>query len=140
MANIVPRKTDLITVGDSFIDSMFQGFFDNDNFQVDIKEVKDKYEVSADLPGFERKDLTVTYNDNILTIEASRNDTIEDNDKDEEGMFIRRERSTRSYRRQFILKGVEEGKIKAKFHRGVLHLDLPKSTKHHKENRKIEIE
>jgi len=109
----------------------------NDNFQVDIKEKDNSYEVTADLPGFDKSDLNVTYDDDILTIEASRNDISED--KDEEGNFLRRERSSSSFRRQFMLKGIDEDKIDASFKDGVLNLALPKAPGKDEDKKKIDI-
>jgi len=122
---------------DDFFDNFFNGFMGNDNFQVDIKEKDNNYEVTADLPGFDKSDLNVTYDDGVLTIEANRNGITED--KDEEGNFLRRERSSRSYRRQFMLKGVDDENIDASFKDGVLDLNLPKTSDEVEEKKKIDI-
>ena len=47
-------------------------------------------------------------------------------EKDEEGNYIRRERSSRSYKRQFLIKDINQENIKATFENGVLTVDLPK--------------
>lgn len=137
MANLIPRNNDLMDMGDRFFDNFFSGFMGNDHFQVDIKEKDDNYEVKADLPGFTKDNLNVTYDDNILTIEADRKDTVED--KDEEGNFLRRERSSSSYRRQFMIKGVDEDKINASFKDGVLNLTLPKAADQSDHGKQIDI-
>lgn len=124
MANLIPKSNDLMSMGNDFFDQFFSGFVGSNEFNVDIKEMPNSYDVKADLPGFEKEDLTVDYQEGLLTIQANRNNTIED--KDEKGNFIRRERSSRSYRRQFMLKDIDEEKIRAEFKNGVLHLDLPK--------------
>lgn len=136
MANITPRSNDLMS-GDRFFDSFFSNFMGNDNFQVDIKEKDNSYQVKADLPGFDKKDLDVNYDDGVLTISANRNSEVED--KDEEGNFLRRERSSQSYRRQFMLKGIDEDKIDASFKDGVLNLELPKTSQEDKEKKRITI-
>ncbi len=136
MANITPRSNDLMS-GDRFFDSFFSNFMGNDNFQVDIKEKNNSYQVKADLPGFDKKDLDVNYDDGVLTISANRNSEVED--KDEEGNFLRRERSSQSYRRQFMLKGIDEDKIDASFKDGVLNLELPKTSQEDKEKKRITI-
>ncbi|GAA3018032.1 Hsp20 family protein [Tetragenococcus solitarius] len=137
MANLISRNNDLMGMRDDFFDNFFNGFMGNDNFQVDIKEKDNNYEVTADLPGFDKSDLNVTYDDGVLTIEANRNDITED--KDEEGNFLRRERSSRSYRRQFMLKGVDDENIDASFKDGVLDLNLPKTSDEVEEKKKIDI-
>ncbi|MEK0151916.1 Hsp20 family protein [Tetragenococcus halophilus] len=137
MANLMSRNNDLMNMRDDFFDNFFSNFMGNDNFQVDIKEKDNSYEVTADLPGFDKSDLNVTYDDDILTIEASRNDVSED--KDEEGNFLRRERSSSSFRRQFMLKGIDEDKIDASFKDGVLNLGLPKAPGKDEDKKKIDI-
>ncbi|MCO8298800.1 Hsp20/alpha crystallin family protein [Tetragenococcus halophilus] len=137
MANLMSRNNDLMNMRDDFFDNFFSNFMGNDNFQVDIKEKDNNYEVTADLPGFDKSDLNVTYDDDILTIEASRNDVSED--KDEEGNFLRRERSSSSFRRQFMLKGIDEDKIDASFKNGVLNLELPKAPGKDEDKKKIDI-
>lgn len=137
MANLMSRNNDLMDMRDGFFDNFFSNFMGNDNFQVDIKEKDNSYEVTADLPGFDKSDLNVTYDDGVLTIEATRNDVTED--KDEEGNFLRRERNSRSYRRQFMLKGINEDKIDASFKDGVLNLDLPKAPGEDEDKKKIDI-
>lgn len=136
MANITPRSNDLMS-GDRFFDSFFSNFMGNDNFQVDIKEKEGRYQVKADLPGFDKKDLDVNYDDGVLTISANRNSEVEN--KDGEGNFIRRERSSQSYRRQFLLKGIDEDNINASFKDGVLNLELPKTSQEDNEKKKITI-
>src|SRR5699024_10153583 len=137
MANITPRNNNFMS-GDRFFDNFFTNFMGNDNFQVDIKEKDNSYEVKADLPGFDKENLDVDYDDGILTIVANRSSVTED--KDEEGNFLRKERSSQSYRRQFMLKGIDEEKIEANFKDGVLNLELPKTSKEDKEKKRITIQ
>lgn len=137
MANLSTRNNDLRTFGGDLFDNFFTNVFGNGQFNVDIEEKDNKYEVKADLPGFEKKDLKVQYDDGVLTIEANREDTLED--KDEAGNFLRKERSTSSYQRQFLLKNVDEEKIQAAFKDGVLSLELPKSETEDDRHKQIEI-
>lgn len=137
MANLIPRNNDLMSMDGDLFDGFFSNVWGHDKFKVDIKETDHAYSLKADLPGFDKKDLDVHYENGVLSIAASRNSTIED--KDEEGNFLRRERSSSSYRRQFMLQNVDEDEIKAEFKDGVLHLNLPKMANHDDKRKKIDI-
>ena len=61
-------------------------------------------------------------------------------EKDDEGRYLRRERSSSSYQRSFTMKDIDEEKIKATFDNGVLHLTLPKKTLAEQPGKTIPIE
>lgn len=126
MSNWFPSKRSLWDFGKSNFDDAFDQFFRNANgsFNTDIKELDDKYVLEADLPGLAKENIKLDYRDNILSIEA-KSETGKD-ETDEEGNYIRRERSTRSYNRQFFLRDIDEDHITAVFKDGVLKVDLPK--------------
>ena len=87
-----------------------------------------------DVPGYNKEDIKMDVEDGILTIEASMNNEHEDEEKN----FIRKERITGSFKRQFNVGNVKENEINAKFNNGVLKISFPKETK--KETKKfIEI-
>lgn len=138
MTNNLRRRNDLITFGDSFFDSFFQNSQRPSQFTVDIKEVEDGYRLEADLPGFDKEDIDISYGDNVLTIQALQSS--ENEEKDDKERYIRRERSKSSYRRQFLVKDIDKDNIKAKFENGVLAIDLPTRTQEDLEAGKIEIE
>ena len=91
----------------------------------DIKEKDGNYEISMNLPGFKKEDIHAELKDGYLTISAS---TQSNNDeKDEDGRYIRKERYSGSCSRSFYVgDGIQETDIKAKFEDGVLKLDIPK--------------
>lgn len=92
--------------------------------QVDIKDKEDHYELIADLPGITKEDVQIRYNDNVFTIRVEQDK--EESEKDDKGDYLRRERFSRSYQRQFIIDGIREEEIKAKMVDGVLTVTLPK--------------
>lgn len=120
-----------------FGDSFDRLFNEMNTFNVDIKESDDAYELEADLPGLTKEDVKLDYKDNVLSIEAYKEEKAEKEDKDRN--YIRRERSTRSYSRQFIFKDIDEDNISAKFDKGVLTIELPKKDKTGTESKRIEI-
>ncbi len=137
MANLISKNSDFMIGGNRFFDDFFGNLVQNDNFNVDVKENQDNFEIKADLPGFSKDNLKVEYDRDVLTITAHRESQIED--KDETGKYIRRERSSSSYQRQFVLKDIHEANINAKFEEGVLHLILPKTANSNKDKKYIEI-
>lgn len=117
----------------------FDRFFtDEGNFNVDIKENDDAYMLEADLPGLDKENIQLDYNNNVLSIRAEQEVSTEA--KDEDSNYIRRERSSRSYNRQFLIKDVDEDKITAEFENGVLKVQLPKKEVDAQETKKIDIQ
>lgn len=117
------------------------GFFDAaslDEFKTDIKDEGDHYELEADLPGFEKKDIKLDVNGDVLTVNAERHS--EHEEKDKKGKYVRCERSYGSYSRQFDLSGIEAEKITAKYENGVLKLTMPKKTETLPKSHHLEIE
>ena len=104
---------------------------------MDVHETKDNYQVTADLPGYAKEDITVDYENDILSISATRKS--EKVDKDEKGQIIRQERSSGSVHREIYLKGINEEDITATLTEGVLNLVLPKKEPTIPSKRKIEI-
>ncbi len=107
-------------------------------FRTDLKDTGDAYVLEADLPGFEKKDINIEMNGDILTITAERHSEHEEDDKKKN--YIRCERSYGSYERQFDISGVESDGITAKYENGVLTLNMPKKTKTLPETKKLVIE
>lgn len=120
-----------------FGENLLDDFFDMPRFagrsftnsqklmNTDVKDLGEAYEIAMDLPGFKKEDVQAELKDGYLTINAmtnTNNDT-----KDDEGRFIRRERYSGSCSRSFYVgKQVTEADIKARFEDGVLKLDIPK--------------
>ncbi len=113
-------------------------FFDTPaltQFRTDVTDEGDHCLLEADLPGFEKKDITLDIRDDTLIVRAERKSKVEEKDK-----VIRMERSYGSYQRSFDISGVDADKIKAKYVDGVLRLTLPKQEQRVIEGRRLEIE
>jgi HSP20 family protein len=120
--------------GDSF-DRMFDSFlthpfgaFGNfampfESFKVDIKDNGASYELTADLPGVKKEDISLSYSDNYLTISASHDEAKESG----EGKYLCRERSSGTIKRSFYIDNADRDKITASFEDGILKVELPKS-------------
>ncbi|MEE8328197.1 MAG: Hsp20/alpha crystallin family protein [Nitrosomonadaceae bacterium] len=93
---------------------------------VDIKEVRDAYEVVADVPGVEPKDIDVSLDDGVLTVKGER----KSESKDEGEGYTRTERTYGSFYRRFTLPDTADAdNISAKTEHGVLKLRIPKKEK-----------
>ena len=93
---------------------------------VDIKEAKDAYEVVADVPGVEPKDIDVSLDDGVLTVKGER----KSESKDEGEGYTRTERTYGSFFRRFTLPDTADAdNISAKTEHGVLKLRIPKKEK-----------
>lgn len=117
------------------------GFFENgvlDEFKTDVKDEGDRYELEADLPGFDKKDIHLDVNGDTLTVSAERHS--EHEEKDKKGKYVRCERSYGTYSREFDVSGVNTEGIKAKYENGVLKLTMPKKADALPETKRLEIE
>ena len=110
---------------DDMFDPRYYGYQTNDLMRTDVKETESGYDVSIDMPGVKKEDVKAELADGYLTISASVN---QDNDeKDAEGRYIRRERYSGSLRRSFYVgEDVTQEDIKARFEDGTLKLSVPK--------------
>ena len=120
----------------NFADTMFDDFFRvpfgfstvdaaGGSMSADVKEFDNKYELELELPGFSKEDLKAELKDGYLTVKAEHSTNNET--KDENGKYIRRERYYGTCQRSFFVgKDITEQDIKASFENGVLKLDIPK--------------
>ena len=93
-------------------------------FRVDIEEADKEYRIRADLPGVKKEDITVSVEDNVLSIGAKFQSEHEESD----GKRVHTERVSGEYSRGFRLsRDIESDKIDAQVKDGVLTLRLPKS-------------
>jgi len=110
----------------------------NKVMKTDIKEGENSYDMQVEMPGFDKKDVKMHFDDGYLTIEAEKNQS--NDEKNQEGNFICRERSYGSCSRSFYVGDVEEKDIKAKLEDGVLVISVPKQAKKLDSKKYIEIE
>lgn len=93
--------------------------------KTDIKETDTTYELAVELPGISKENVTAELKDGVLTIKAVS--SLNSDEKDQNGKYIRRERfygtSSRSF---YVGEDLKQEDIKAKFENGVLNLTVPK--------------
>ena len=138
MMNIMPFERKL-NVFDPFAD--FDRFYDGrqmPSIKTDIKDNGDAFELSAELPGFNKEDISIDIDKDRLVISAEHSENKDE--KDENGKYIRRERSYGSFTRSFDISAVNAAAISAKYENGVLTLDLPKKTPEQEGARRLQIQ
>jgi len=101
---------------------------------VDIAESEKAYEITAELPGLEEKDIEVKLANGGLTIKGEKQEEKEEKKKD----YYLHERRFGSFERSFQLPdGVDADKVEASFKKGVLKVTLPKTPEAQKAEKKI---
>ena len=90
---------------------------------MDVSETDKDIEVTAELPGLEKKDVQINMADNVLTIRGEKKAEKEQKDKN----YRLVERSYGSFERSIQLpEGVNADAIKATIDKGVLKVTVPK--------------
>ncbi|KAK9905525.1 hypothetical protein WJX75_001564 [Coccomyxa subellipsoidea] len=94
---------------------------------IDVKETPKAFEVKADMPGVDKKDVKVNVDGDVLSLSVEQNAS-KNEDKEEEGVkYHRMERSSQFVQRRVRLpESANLAKITAKMENGVLRLDIPK--------------
>ncbi len=103
---------------------------------VDLAETDKGYEITAELPGMDEKNIDVKLANGILSIKGEKQEEKEEKDKN----YYRRERSFGSFERSFhVPDNVDAEKIEASFKYGVLSVKLPKTAEAQKGAKKIDV-
>ena len=118
----------------SFFDDPWGNFFKPifnerafDKMRTDVKETKDGFLMTIDMPGFNKEDINLSLEDGYLTVKAERKEKEEESDR-----YVRRERQMSIKRSYYVGENLAPEDIKAKYDNGVLELNVPK-----KEEKKI---
>ncbi len=91
---------------------------------VDVSEDEKNIVVKADLPGLKKDEISVSLDNDVLTIRGERKSESEEKEKN----YHRVERSYGAFERQIVLGShINVEQIKASYKDGVLELTLPKS-------------
>lgn len=134
---LIPRDNfDLFD--DIFTDPFFKRN-DNKLMRTDIKENDDNYVISVDLPGYDKENIKVDITDGYLTVSAK---TDSENNEEEKGKYVRRERYFGECSRSFYVgDDISVEDVDASFKNGTLIMEIPKmdSKKELPEKKYIEI-
>ena len=103
---------------------------------VDIAEKDGMFEVTADLPGLDEKNIEIKLSDGVLSLKGTREESKEEKKK---GYYVS-ERQFGSFERSFqVPESVDADKIDAHFKNGVLTISLPKKPEALKAEKKISV-
>ena len=104
--------------------------------RVDVVERNGEYELLAELPGLEKKDISVSMKDGVLTISGEKK---YEDEKSEDNYYCCERRYGKFERSFRMSKDVEADQIKAEYKNGVLSLKVPKVEKTEPASTRIEI-
>lgn len=110
---------------DDFQNFFMDSFFSNKALKTDIIETDKEYILKVEVPGVDKKNITLDFNNQYLTLSVNQK---EEKEETSEHKFIRKERSSYSYSRSYYLDKADEDSIKAKLENGVLHITVAKTT------------
>jgi HSP20 family molecular chaperone IbpA len=92
---------------------------------VDVIDAKEEYLVVADIPGAAQNDIDITFQEDVLSIQAPVSGRFP-----ETAQFHRQEYGVGGFHRRFVVEApVDADKMTADFEHGVLTVHLPKAEK-----------
>ena len=113
------RDRDLFDYFDKMDRAFFRGFEKEFSpCRTDVLDQGGHYLLQAELPGFQKEDIKLSIEHNMLTISAEH--------REDKESFVRRERHYGAFSRSFDLDGIDVQGIDAKYENGILELKLPK--------------
>lgn len=137
MANdMMNRHNDLFDAMNDWFDLPRKFFDDGDMaklMQSDVVENDHEYIIKVDLPGMDKKNINLNYNNGILTVSGSRK-SFKNLTNDKNNSIIHRERTEGHISRSFRLPNVVASEIHAKYDNGVLTITLPKQSSDQSDN------
>lgn len=147
MANIIRKNNNLFNSSYRDFNNMIDSFFNDDfltrgsvyesSFKVDVSQSDDGYLVEAEMPGFDKDDISISLDEGKLVISAQKNEEIDKSDQEKN--YIHKERKSSQMSRTMYFPDIDEDNIKASLNNGILEIKLGKNQI--KESKKqIEIE
>jgi len=104
--------------------------------KVDVRDQGNSYLVTAEIPGMTQKDINVSLEQNVLTLEGEKKSEHEDKGK---GYWRSEISYGRFYRAIPLNDEIDEGKVEASYRDGVLKVTLGKIEGKERKSKKIEI-
>lgn len=103
---------------------------------MDLAEKDREYEITAEIPGVDEKNIDIKVTNRVLTIKGEKSEEKEEKKKD----YFLSERRYGSFQRSIqIPEGVDVDKIDATFSKGILTVRLPKTAEAQKPEKTITV-
>ncbi|MCX8568104.1 MULTISPECIES: Hsp20/alpha crystallin family protein [Hyphomicrobiales] len=103
---------------------------------MDLVEKEKEYEITAEMPGADEKNIDIKVTNHLLTIKGEKSEEKEEKKKD----YFLSERRYGSFQRSIqIPDGIDPDKIEATFSKGILTVRLPKTAEAQKPEKTITV-
>lgn len=129
MRNQIARRQNLL-------DTLFNDDLFTYGKDIDIYHENNQYIVEADMPGFSKEDIVVEFKGDVLSINASLDEEVEDTS---EKNYYYRSRKTKTFNRQIRFNNVNADGVDAQYDQGVLKVVLPLKEKESDNINRIEV-
>ncbi len=106
--------------------------------KIEVKDTGKTYQVCAEVPGMDEKDINVTLRDNHLIIEGEKKNEVKNEDK-KKGVYHSEFSYGRFYRAIPLSDDVDAERVNAFYKNGVLSVELEKLPEKAGKNKKIQI-
>ena len=103
--------------------NFFDDFFNYD-MKSDIKKTNNGYEIDIEIPGFNKDEVNVCYDDGYLTVSANHK---ENHEQKNHGKLIHQERTYSTLSRSYYIGDVNKDMINAKMDNGLLKICVPEA-------------
>lgn len=119
------RPKSFFDLADEFFQDDFMQIpsLSNASFKIDIKEQDNVYVIDAELPGIDKEDISLNYEDGLLKIVVNK---VEEKNEESE-KYLHRERVMSSMQRTLNLGDLDFENIEAELKDGILKINAPKS-------------
>lgn len=134
-------RDDLWDVFDKFakeFDVPTLGSLDHSIPKIEVKDLGKTYQVCAEVPGMEEKDINVTLRENNLIIEGERKSETKNEDK-KKGSYHSEFSYGRFYRSIPLSEDIDAENVNASYKNGVLTVELAKNPEKVSKERRIQI-
>ena len=148
--HVPTMRDEFLTPFDSIFDKMVNqafpnfgqefgvNFFGNSSYpRVNVADTKNEVRIEAEIAGLNKEDVSVEYEDGLLTISGDKKTEIED----PEVKYVYKELKRSSFKRSFKVdkQTLEVDKISAKFDNGILNVSIPKKEIIETQSKKVKI-